>query len=69
MRPDPKRVSMRYARKTALFPVEVRDDNENLKELGDAGESTRSHLPPWTPEAGEDLEGDSQQSEPDYPVD
>ena len=69
MRPDPKRVLMRYARKMALFPVEVRDDNENLKDLGSEGDDTRSHLPPWTPEAEEDLEGDSQQSEPDYPMD
>jgi hypothetical protein len=69
MRPSPSRVSRRYAQKRALFPVEVRDDNEKVVDQDEEGMDTRSALPPWTPSAAEDLEGDSQQSEPDYPLD
>ena len=69
MRPDPRRVLRRYIHKKALFPVEVRDDNENFREGVPEGEDTKSALPSWTPSAAEDLEGDSQESEPDYPLD
>jgi len=69
MRPSPKRVLSRYMEKLATFPVEVRDNNENEGTQEEFGPDTSSQLPPWTPSAYSDLEDDSEESEPAYPVD
>ena len=60
--PSPKRVAFRYNIRRALFPVEVRDDNANRSAPEEIDKRVHSNLPPWTPEAGEDLEGESQES-------
>ena len=61
MRPSPKRVAFRHSIK-ATFPVEVRDDNENIGERSDVGEDSASQLPGWTSSAYSDLEDDSEES-------
>lgn len=60
--PSPKRVAFRYNIRRALFPVEVRDDNANRSAPEEIDKSVHSNLPPWTPNAEEDLEGESQES-------
>jgi hypothetical protein len=59
--PSPKRVAFRYNMRLALFPVEVRDDNENLSPAAEIGADVHSKLPPWTSDPESDLEGESQE--------